>query len=52
MTLSRGFVTDNDTTRILIRASNWIGDSVMTMPAVQHLRELLPEAYIAHALPR
>jgi heptosyltransferase-2 len=51
MTLSPGFVTDNDTTRILIRASNWIGDSVMTMPAVQHLRELAPEAYIALLCP-
>jgi heptosyltransferase II len=51
MTLSPGFVTDNQATRILIRATNWIGDSVMTMPAVQRLRELAPGAYIAMHCP-
>ena len=38
-------------TRILMRATNWIGDSVMTMPAVQRLRELEPEAHIAMLCP-
>jgi len=33
--------------RILIRSTNWIGDAVMTMPAVQRLRELYPDAHIA-----
>lgn len=33
--------------RLLIRATNWIGDAVLTMPAVQRLRELHPEAHIA-----
>jgi heptosyltransferase II len=37
--------------RILIRATNWIGDSVMTMPAVQRLRELASEAYIVMLCP-
>jgi len=31
----------------LVRATNWIGDSVMSMPAVQRLRECEPEAHIA-----
>ena len=44
-------VIDSRTTRILIRATNWIGDSVMTMPAVQRLRELAPDAYIAMLCP-
>lgn len=43
--------TDSQTTRILIRATNWIGDSVMSMPAVQRLRELAPDAYIAMLCP-
>lgn len=37
--------------RILLRGANWIGDAVMTMPAVQRLRELHPRAYIALACP-
>jgi len=51
MTQLPGFVSDNHGTRILIRATNWIGDSVMTMPAVQRLRELAPGAYIAMLCP-
>jgi heptosyltransferase-2 len=45
------FATDSQTTRILIRATNWIGDSVMTMPAVQRIRELAPTAHIAMLCP-
>lgn len=37
--------------RILVRATNWIGDTVMSMPAVQRLRELEPEAHIALLCP-
>ena len=51
MTQLPGFVSNNHGTRILIRATNWIGDSVMTMPAVQRLRELAPGAYIAMLCP-
>ena len=51
MTQSPGSATDNGGTRILIRATNWIGDSVMTMPAVQRLRELAPDAHIALLCP-
>ncbi|MEI6083348.1 MAG: lipopolysaccharide heptosyltransferase II [Verrucomicrobiota bacterium] len=37
--------------RILIRATNWIGDTVMSLPAVQRLREHEPTAHIAIACP-
>jgi heptosyltransferase-2 len=37
--------------RILVRGTNWIGDSVMSMPAVQCLREMDPQAYIAMLCP-
>ncbi len=32
--------------RILIRGANWIGDAVMTIPAMRELRRLLPDAEI------
>ncbi|MBM3861583.1 MAG: lipopolysaccharide heptosyltransferase II [Verrucomicrobia bacterium] len=36
---------------ILIRATNWIGDSVMMMPAVTRLREANPQAHIVLLCP-
>ena len=33
--------------RILVRATNWVGDAVMSIPALQHLREQHPQAHIA-----
>jgi heptosyltransferase II len=33
--------------RILVRATNWVGDAVMCVPALQALREQFPSAYIA-----
>lgn len=51
MTLLRESATANEKARILIRATNWIGDAVMTMPAVQRLRELAPRAHIAMLCP-
>lgn len=32
--------------RILIRATNWVGDAVMTMPAIEAVRENFPGAHI------
>jgi heptosyltransferase-2 len=32
--------------RILVRGVNWLGDAVMTTPALQRLREALPDAHI------
>jgi heptosyltransferase II len=33
--------------RILVRSVNWLGDAVMTTPALQRLREALPDAHLA-----
>ena len=33
--------------RILVRAANWLGDAVMSLPALHALRERFPRAYIA-----
>jgi heptosyltransferase II len=33
--------------RILVRATNWVGDAVMSIPALQALRERFPKAEIA-----
>ncbi|MCW5981425.1 MAG: lipopolysaccharide heptosyltransferase II [Bryobacteraceae bacterium] len=32
--------------RILIRATNWVGDAVMSLPAIRLVRERFPEAHI------
>ncbi len=36
-----------DGSRILIRATNWLGDCVMSMAAVKHVRLSLPRAHLA-----
>jgi heptosyltransferase-2 len=33
--------------RILIRATNWVGDAILSLPAVQAVRSLYPDAHIA-----
>ncbi len=33
--------------RLLVRATNWVGDAVMALPALHALREQFPDAYIA-----
>src|SRR6266550_8878746 len=33
--------------RILVRGVNWLGDAVMSTPALQRLRERFPTAHIA-----
>src|SRR5436305_9039226 len=37
--------------RILVRGVNWLGDAVMTTPALQRLREKFPLAHIALLTP-
>src|SRR5688572_27679975 len=32
--------------RILIRATNWVGDAVMSLPAIEAVRERFPDAHI------
>jgi heptosyltransferase II len=39
------------TRRILVRGTNWLGDAVMTTPALLRLREKFPDAYIALLTP-
>lgn len=38
--------------RILIRGVNWLGDAVMTIPALLRIRERFPEAHIALLSPK
>jgi heptosyltransferase II len=40
-------VQPKDYRRILVRATNWVGDAVMSLPALQALRERFPEAHIS-----
>lgn len=35
--------------RVVVRGANWVGDAVMTVPALRALRRLLPEAHITLA---
>ena len=32
--------------KILVRATNWLGDAVMTLPALGHLRRTFPDSFI------
>jgi heptosyltransferase-2 len=36
-----------DFSRILIRATNWLGDAVMSLPALRAIRDRFPKAHIA-----
>jgi heptosyltransferase-2 len=33
--------------RLMIRATNWLGDAVMSLPAIRSIRDFLPHAHIA-----
>ena len=33
--------------RLMIRATNWLGDAVMSLPAIRAMRDFLPHAHIA-----
>jgi heptosyltransferase II len=35
--------------RVVVRGTNWVGDAVMTVPALRELRRLLPDAHITLA---
>jgi lipopolysaccharide heptosyltransferase II len=35
--------------RVIVRGTNWVGDAVMTIPALRQLRRLLPDAHISLA---
>jgi heptosyltransferase-2 len=36
--------------RVVVRGTNWVGDSVMTLPALRALRRVLPSAHITLAI--
>lgn len=40
----------SDIKRVVVRGTNWVGDSVMTVPALRALRRLLPNAKITLAI--
>ncbi|MBV9268611.1 MAG: hypothetical protein JO061_20750 [Acidobacteriaceae bacterium] len=37
----------NDFRKILVRSTNWVGDAVMSIPALQALRAQYPNSHIA-----
>jgi heptosyltransferase II len=39
----------SSTTRVLVRATNWLGDAVMSLPAIRVVRRVLPHAHLAVA---
>src|SRR5687767_11623036 len=39
-------VQANEIKRVVVRGTNWVGDSVMTVPALRALRRVLPDAKI------
>lgn len=41
--------TPNKISRIVVRGTNWVGDAVMTIPALRQLRRLFPDAHITLA---
>src|SRR5215471_5371887 len=45
------FETETKPRRLLVRGVNWLGDAVMTTPALMRLREKFPEAHIAILTP-
>lgn len=40
----------SDIKRVVVRGTNWVGDSVMTVPALRALRRVLPDAHITLAI--
>jgi ADP-heptose:LPS heptosyltransferase len=42
----------HDINRILVRGTRWIGDAVMTVPALRALRSIFPHAHITLAAGR
>jgi heptosyltransferase II len=41
-----GQLHSDDIKRVVVRGTNWVGDSVMTIPALRALRRLLPKSQI------
>ena len=44
-------IVSNQIKRIVVRAPTWVGDAVMSLPALHELRRIFPEAHITVAAP-
>jgi heptosyltransferase-2 len=44
-----GTLKQENISRVVVRGTNWVGDAVMTVPALRQLRRLLPGAHITLA---
>ncbi|MGB9181739.1 MAG: lipopolysaccharide heptosyltransferase II [Pyrinomonadaceae bacterium] len=42
-------LNDKEIKRVVVRGTNWVGDAVMTIPALRELRRVLPSAHITLA---
>ncbi|MBD0371616.1 MAG: lipopolysaccharide heptosyltransferase II [Pyrinomonadaceae bacterium] len=43
------FIKPESINRVVVRGTNWVGDAVMTIPALRELRRVLPSAHITLA---
>ncbi len=41
-----GAIKKENIKRVVVRGTNWVGDAVMTVPALRELRQVLPDAHI------
>ncbi len=42
-------IKDKTIRRIVVRGTNWVGDAVMTVPALREMRRLFPDAHLTLA---
>ncbi len=42
-----GALNPSSISRLYVRATNWLGDAVMSLPAIRAIRQIFPEAYLA-----
>jgi heptosyltransferase-2 len=47
--VKRSKLKAEDIKRVVVRGTNWVGDAVMTIPALRELRRVLPDAHITLA---
>ena len=43
----RVLINKSEINRILIRATNWVGDAVMTLPALEAVKDCFPDSFIS-----